>query len=497
MINIRILHDWCHVVYENDATELVALQLATGYMKAGAEDTEAFKAGVWDGRRTLFRKRHNRTEGKFPTGIYRSTIEGLRSIPGFRVRVVDERVYPYHPTKINKDLLTFVPRWFQEEGANIGLQQRRGVFRSPTASGKTKQAVSIIATLDLPTLWITHEGALGRTSARALKEGIRSNPEIGFYSGEDKVVRKFTVGLVQSLHKHRRDLYEKWLRHIKVIVLDEVHHGASRTWYDLAMSIPAPFRFGLSATPYERSDQATLELEAITGPLLYSKTPEEVREYLSRPNVEMIHLPKMLMQNYSWPGYYHEGIVQNELRNRVIIDRAMRSVQENQPGIIFVASRDHGALLERLLGEHIGVKGLHEYIHGDTPQYVRDLAYGRLRRRELRILIATDGVAGEGQDVPSVRRVIIGGGYKAAIIVKQRVGRGMRIEEESEGEDGWGGIVDIHDFYDNCNFRLLEHSEIRLGHYRDISSLVSHNYNVLQGLEIPCQVTEPPTSIGG
>jgi len=488
MINIRIRHDWCYADYEDDATELVALQLASGYLKPGAEQSEVYQSGLWDGRRTLFRKSHSVTRGKFPTGIYRSTIEGLKQIPGLRIRVADERVYPYHPTVINKSLLTYNPRWFQEQGANIGLKERRGVFKLPTASGKTKLAIAITATLNLPTLWITHEGALARTSARALTEGIRDTTDVGMYYGEQKVVRKFTVGLVQSLFRHRRDLFEKWFHHIKVLWLDEVHHASSRTWYDLAMSIPAPFRFGLSATPYERSDEATLELEAVTGPLIYCRTAEETKEYLSRPSVEMIHLPKKYMQSYTWPGYYMEGIVNNELRNKVILDRGMRSVRDRQPALIFVASRDHGELLYNLFAQHIGIEGLHRYIHGDTPQYVRDISYDRLRKRELCILIATDGVAGEGQDIPSVKRVIIGGGYKAAIIVKQRVGRGMRIEEDSGGEDGWGGQVDIHDFVDNCNLKLQEHSDLRRTHYEDIGAIITENYDILSGKEILCQL---------
>ena len=408
MIGIRIEHDWCHVTYTNDSTELPALQLACGYFVHGAEDTELFQQGKWDGRKTLFRKRYRRLEGMFPTGIYRPVISGLQILGGLQVNVVDNRVYPYHVSDIDKKKLSFEPRWYQEEGARIGLQHRRGIFKLPTAAGKTKLAVSLIATLDLPTLWITHEGALARTSQAAITDGIWPKPTVGMFSGDgEKVIKRYTVGLVQSLHRRLNEIKESWLQHVKVVIVDECHHGPSRTWYEVVMSIPAPFRFGISATPFERSDQSTMELEAATGPLIYTKDAEEVSQFLSRPNVEMIHLPYMKMSQFTWPGYYHEGIVHNEFRNRVILDRAMRSVRDGEPGLIFVASRDHGQLLFELLAQHIGLNGMHEYIHGDTPQYVRDIYYNKLRRKELRILIGTDGVAGEGQDIPSVRRVII------------------------------------------------------------------------------------------
>jgi superfamily II DNA or RNA helicase len=478
MIHLQIDHGWTYVSWDVQPAEFIVIQEATSYLSS--QYWMSPMPEWWDGRTHLLRKDRGRQSGRFPTGIISHVLDRLRITPGLQVKVEETRIYPLKSKEVLTHKLAFQPRDYQFEAANAFLNKRRGIIKLPTAAGKTKTAVAIMATLDVPTLWITHEGALGRQSYRAISESVFPAPTVGFYGGGERRVERWTVALVQSLHARKHEL-DWWFSQIKLVVIDEVHHTASRTWYDAVQRLNAPFRLGISATPFERSDKSVMELVGSTGAIVYEKTAEELKGNLSRPHVEMIHLPdRPRVISSAWDRIYRQGIVENRLRNEIILERMMRSVRERAPCLVPVASLDHGRSLKRDLGEMIGVDGYHEFISGETPQFVRDELFGRMRRQDLRVLIATDGVAGEGQDIPAIRRIVVGGGLKGAIIAKQRIGRGMRPEEVVTDNTTWGGRVDVHDFVDNNHHRLQEHSEIRRGYYAEVGAVIEDNQDHLE-----------------
>ena len=476
MITIRIDHTWCNIAWEFDPEESVVITEACSYSVADAWMSSLFQKGWWDGKKSLLKKTRGELSGKFPTGILFHVVSELKSKPFQRIHIEDTRVYPQIPTSVDSSLITFDLRDYQREATEAALSARKGILKLPTGAGKTKTMIAILAAIDRPTLWITHEGHLARQTQKAMSEGVFPPREIGMYRSGDRNIKRWTVALVQSLSRRVSEL-TYWLEQVDVLVLDECHHGAATTWYDTAMAIPARFRFGCSATPFERSDRSMLELMGCCGQVIYEREAGEVKQYLSRPIVEMIHMPRTPIIAFNWQDVYKQGIVENEVRNRALISRIMIGVRARLAGIVFVSSLAHGDLLYSMLADEIGVSCLHVFMNGNTPQSVRDEYYDRLKTGDLLVLIATDGVAGEGQDIPAVACVIIGGGLKAAIIVKQRIGRGMRPTEIGEGPEGWGGEVHIYDFVDNQHPKLLAHSDQRRGHYAAVGAVIEENYS--------------------
>lgn len=479
MITININHAWCRCSWTDDPKEFLALQTACSYLVSDAWRSELFLKGFWDGRKILFYKDRLQQSGKFPTGILSHVLGEFSSTTGLNIQVEDERIYPIHAKVPDYSNLTFSLREKQDEAARVALEKRRGIIRFPTAYGKTKTGIAILRTLNLPTLWLTHEGSLANQSYNSISEGCTEPPGLGFYAGESKKIDFWTVGLVQALHRRRKEL-QWWFDQIKVLLIDECHHAGASTWFQVAMMIPAPFRFGVSATPFERSDESFLELQGVTGELIYSSEADEdgVRQYLSRPHVEMIHCPAIpTVIAAEWNEIFRIGVVENEWRNKCIINRAMISVREEGSCLIFVSIVEHGEMLSRMLLEEIGVQGFHEFISGQTHRKHRTAVYDRLKQRDLRVVIATDGVAGEGVDVPVLDRIIVAGGRKAAIIAKQRAGRGMRISHSgSVSPEEWGGRVDLHDFVDHQHTKLLIHSDWREVHYKEIGAIIEHTH---------------------
>lgn len=470
MINIVIDHDWCYCSWDKGTEELQALREACSYKVEDRWFNTAYTKGHWDGKKYLFKKIRSKDQGGFPTGIFQAIICKLQIASGLQIDVKDLRVYPHHSECVDTSRLKFKLRDYQTEAVNACLKYKRGVLRLPTAAGKTKAMIGLIATLDLPTLWITHEGALARQSLEQIKDGVNSSQGVGFYAGgKDKNIKRWTVALVQSLHRNRKRL-QWWFDQIKVVVLDECHRGGARSWSEAAMSIPAPFRFGCSATPFERSDNSTLELMGVTGGVIYECEVEDIKQHLSRPYVEMIQTPREPIIASAWLDVYRKGIIDNGWRNDVVIERAMRSVKEKSACIVFVSRVEHGEILSDMLSREIGVNSLHSFISGRTDQFSRDECYSKLQSGGLYVLVATDKVTGEGQDIPAVSRIVVAGGLKGSIVVKQRIGRGMR--PSGNGKGGWGGEVKIHDFVDRCHPRLFAHSDLRREHYKNVDAVI-------------------------
>lgn len=479
MITISIDHCWTHCEWEDHPSEFELLQWACSYFVKGAERSPTFQEGFWDGTKTLFKKRRSKPEGYFPTGLLSHVLSVLSSTSGNRIHVVDKRVFYNTPSFICQDNIVGVDlRDYQINGGNAGLYYKCGIIKMPTAAGKTLTMLGLISTLDLPTLWLAPEGALARQTQKTLSE--RTGEEVGLYGFGSKTIRRWTVASPKSLIKHKERLKD-WLSQILVLVLDECHHGSCNTWYDTAMSIPAMYRFGCSATPFERSDEAWHELVGCTGPLIFVTEAEDIKEHLSRPHIEMIHMPqdRSFARISDHHEAYEKGIVEYQLRNDISVERAMRCVMNREPGILFVARIAHGKYFLDRLREEIGCDGLHQFVEGGTPQHIRDEYYNKLRQRKLYILIAMDRVAGEGQDIPAVRRVIVSGAMKAGTLVKQRIGRGMRPEDELT-QDGWRGRVDVHDFIDNHYFPLLKWSYQRIACYRSVGAIVTENHEFSQ-----------------
>lgn len=119
--------------------------------------------------------------------------------------------------------------------------------------------------------------------------------------------------------------------------------------------------------------------------------------------------------------------------------------------LIIVSRIEHGLLLQEMIPDSI-------FVNGSSPVPVRQDVLHRLGRGDRLCCIATQ-IFDEGVDVPALDTLILAGGGKSQLKLLQRVGRGLR---KKEGRN----IVHIHDFLDGSNKYLLEHTEERVGVYR-------------------------------
>lgn len=161
-----------------------------------------------------------------------------------------------------------------------------------------------------------------------------------------------------------------------------------------------------------------------------------------------------------------------DARTRIV--RFLQIENIDYPSIVFVRRRaDAEAVAEALQG----ASGLRvAWVHGALTKAARTTALAAMRDGSLDLVVATDCWA-TGVDVPGLRTVIMAGGGRAPILLKQRAGRGSRIDE---GRKPWFKVIDIA----GPDEREQANQRFRAQHYVDAG------YELVSGdVELP---TVPP-----
>lgn len=147
---------------------------------------------------------------------------------------------------------------------------RRGVVELPTAAGKTylaqlcmeatpRSCLIVVPTLDLLHQWY------------ADLEAAFPDVDIGLLGGGSKDRTPLLVSTYDSAAIYAEDLGNRY----GLLIFDECHHLPGDFTRSIAESSLAPYRLGLSAT-LERSDGKHEDILRLIGPLVYSKTPQDL-----------------------------------------------------------------------------------------------------------------------------------------------------------------------------------------------------------------------------
>jgi len=141
------------------------------------------------------------------------------------------------------------------------LADRRGLVVLPTGAGKTRLALSAMASTRARTLVLVPTRALLHQWRAEIERFYRGS--IGVWGDGDKSLAPVTVVTFESAHRYM----DKFGAAFDLLVVDEAHHFGDAVRDDaLEMSL-APMRLGLTATPPEGP---SLEgLEALVGPIVY------------------------------------------------------------------------------------------------------------------------------------------------------------------------------------------------------------------------------------
>ncbi len=444
---------------------------ATSFWVEGAEFSQLYRKGRWDGYKHLMTKK-----GAIivPTGLLSVLTDVLdRAVIAYKIddkRKVPKKAHSF-PTRGHE------LRDYQKTVLKAVAKEERGVLQLATGAGKTLIGAHIIANRGLKSLFFVHTKDL-LYQAIGVLENVLNFP-IG-QIGDGKVdLQDVTVATIQTtaralhlkLNKEKTDEVPLWvdeggesltvsdeeaiqqaLKDCRMVIFDECHHLPADTFYDIAMKIPnAYYRYGLSATPW-RSDHSDLMIEAALGKKLCQVNSTDLieRGYLVKPKITMFEiLPTGKRLRRHFATVYKSEVVENEERNRIISEVAIHSSQKGRSVLILVNQIRHGELLEKLIPEAT-------FISGNDSSEIRNIALQRLKAKTDQVLIATT-LADEGLDLPSLDVLILAGAGRSETRALQRVGRVLRPHPGKT-------TATIVDFWDQTLY-LEEHSKARFEIY--------------------------------
>jgi superfamily II DNA or RNA helicase len=339
----------------------------------------------------------------------------------------------------------------QKRAINAALENRRGIIVAPTGSGKTVVLGGLVSCYPKGrTLFLCHgKDLLQQTYDEFGKFGFK---DLGLIDAKHRDLNgKVVVAIRQSFIKLDP---EDYMDYFDRVFIDECHHSKEddSQIVEILSNMTAEERIGVSAT-FPSSKAARLTLEGCIGPVIDELTVQEGIELgiISTPDIRIrkteYHYHLHDLDRYT--DVYQEGIVDNYSRNRQIMKDVKAEVQQGNSTLTFVTKIEHG---ENLLqaAEDIGLEDVH-FIHGSTEDDERTWIKKNLMKKKIKAVIATT-VWDEGINIPSLNCVLNAAGGKSEIKTLQRIGRGLRTDEETRKTR-----LTYYDYFDPSHYFLIEH----------------------------------------
>jgi superfamily II DNA or RNA helicase len=410
------------------------------------------------------------TVAVFPSaGLVDKVVEWLERNPDYTYELERNEVLPPEPLYDEVEDL-------REDHPNIlaaMVDNPRGILEAPTGDGKTFimcQAARMWCPLGLKILFIVPGIALARSVKRRLEKAM---PDRTICRCDSKRGGTFIpaaaacVASPFSLHHVPVDWPD-------IVIADEVHEMGSPTVYPGLMAFQECNFYGFSATPFDRSDNGNLAIEATFGSYIYRKEYQRsVRQgYVAQIHVEIYTVETEEVPAKSKASEQRTGYWLNHVRNQAIAELASQ-FKDDQQLLIYCNRVEHVLALRRLLPDYALIYGpldkrrwaelrkmrlveQNEWEEMKSPDV--DALTQAFEANTIKRAICT-GCWRKGVDFPHLYGLIRADGSSGKIDCVQVAGRLSRT--------GSGDTAVLIDFLDRFGKSFLNRSYNRIKHYRD------------------------------
>lgn len=307
------------------------------------------------------------------------------------------------------------------EARYLMTQGHRSILiSSPTGSGKTLLTAHMLKTSSakgLSSWFIVHRRELIEQSIRQFKgEGV----EVGVIASgfEEDRNKPIQICSIQTLSRRLDGLFIPDL-----LVWDECHHVAARSWEKIFTQSHWAYQIGLTATP-ERLDGKGLSkyfAKMVSGP--------GVSELIDHKYLAPYRLFAPHTIDVSGVHKRMGDFVRNELAEvcdrPTITGNAILEYQKHSDGqraLVFCVSIEHSKHVCEQFRSY-GYRAKH--IDGETPKAKRDQAIKDFRSGKIQVITNCD-LFGEGFDLPAIQTIILLRPTKSLGLHRQQIGRGLR-----------------------------------------------------------------------
>jgi superfamily II DNA or RNA helicase len=451
------------------------------------------KKKVWDGY-IMFMDKYQR----IPVGLW-SELKDTCEKYGFPLAIdrmdevidydFDEHDFRSWVEEFFKDHPKVKPRDYQIDAAIPILKYRRSISEIATSAGKTFIIFMIFAYLHTKGKNKKFLMVVPNTSliVQSIEDfDLYNNGKLNFstqmiHGGTDKTKQdvNFIIGTYQSLVKREAFFFDD----VTTICIDEAHGTAASSIKKIIVNcLNTKYAFGVSGTLMQNGSTEALTIQAYLGPLVNNISAS----FLTENNYATPIVVKVVMLDYLEKEAREkleelrsrkaeiEGSKLLEIEKRLVVENRGRftyvcnfiSKTTKNTLVLFQNVKDqYGRRIYDYLRDATSDKTIY-YVDGSTPQHLRDEYIARMEEGDDKILIASFGTFSTGISINNIHNVFFVESYKSEKIIRQSIGRGMRLCEGKEQ-------VNIIDFVDdfsltkgNKNY-LLKHGEERLKIYKE------------------------------
>lgn len=325
----------------------------------------------------------------------------------------------------------------------------QGILVAPAGAGKTIMGLNIIARKKQPAIILTHRRQIYDQWLERIEHGFgipkRKIGQMG--STKKKPLAPVTVAMVQTLAR-MKDI-STITSGFGTVLVDECHHMPSHMFRDVVAKFPARYRFGLTATPSRKYNDAKL-IGAYLGEIVHTIDPAEIRKtavQTSEPtgsDAVIVHTTNLSTPFGASSRDFQliSKVLSNDAaRNALITQDVAEEAGDGKKCLILTERKEHAEMLRAYLRKDFETV----LFSGDLSGHKRTLALQKIKSGRFRILIATGQILGEGADVSGLDVLFLAFPVSFHGKLAQYVGR---IKRE-------GGPKRVYDYRD-ANVPVLE-----------------------------------------
>ena len=471
MVKVVVGNVKCKIIGRLSSDIVRDLDLRMSYNFPGYEFMKYKSRTGWDGRFRLFTKAKT-----FPVGLLYIAEEILKN-NNIKYEILDKKDNIVLGDEIRLVDENFVPRDYQIDIVNKAIGHGGGIVRSATGSGKTSVIAMLAAKMNIPTVIYV----IGIELLYQMKDTIERlyGVECGLVGGGNcdttkditimtiwsaasafnkkcKIIdNDLTLDSAKRNKKINKGLVRKKVSSAQMIIIDECQYAASETVQFLHKeSVCAKYRYLFSGTPWRDSGDDIL-IESVGGPKFYDLNATKLidRGYLVAPKIYFLNVPIMDKVGKTYQEVYSNYIVNNDIRNDMIVGAARKLVDAGKKVLILVVRIEHGNILFEKLNEEFRV----DFLDGKKNASQRLGSIESMKSGSLDILIASK-IFDQGVDIPELDALILAGSGKSSGRALQRIGRVIRTSKNKK-------YATVVEFFDNAKY-LRNHSLKRIEVYR-------------------------------
>lgn len=309
------------------------------------------------------------------------------------------------------------------------LGRHRNLLVAATGTGKT-----VMAALDYRALkqaeqvdtllFVAHRKEILVQARNTFRVALRSHSfgELQV-DGERPEIGRHVFASIESLGTEDLSRFD-------MVIVDEAHHAAAKSWDALLRRVNPRELLGLTGTP-ERSDGWSYEAHFpqpwIGNLRIWNAIPGALVPF----RYYVIDVDAVSLTDVAWvAGRYAPEALAGKLVSAadIFVDRAVAAVQEQvarpdrMRALAFCVNVAHAKAVHAALT----ARGLRsQVLTGETPGVERAAAQGALNGGSLQVLCVVD-LYNEGVDVPNVNTLLFFRPTESATVFLQQLGRGLR-----------------------------------------------------------------------